>query len=83
MPADIKSELESALASAKAKLDSGNAAELKAAKDELEAKSHKLAEALYKQAAGQQAGASGAQGSSAGSKSSDPNVVDAEFEDGK
>jgi molecular chaperone DnaK len=83
VPADIKSELESALASAKAKLDSGNADELKAAKDELEAKSHKLAEALYKQAAGQQAGASGAQGSSAGSKSNDPNVVDAEFEDGK
>jgi molecular chaperone DnaK len=83
VPADIKSELESALASAKAKLDSGDAAELKAAKDELEAKSHKLAEALYKQAAaGQQAGAS-AQGSAGGQKSSDPNVVDAEFEDNK
>jgi molecular chaperone DnaK len=83
VPAEIKSELESALASAKAKLDSGNADELKAAKDELEAKSHKLAEALYKQAAGQQAGASSGPQGSAGSKSSDPNVVDAEFEDGK
>ncbi|WP_141736587.1 molecular chaperone DnaK [Oligoflexus tunisiensis] len=83
VPADIKSDLESALAAAKAKLDSGSAEELKAAKDELEAKSHKLAEALYKQAAGQQAGASSAQGSTGGQKSSDPNVVDAEFEDNK
>ncbi|HYX38076.1 MAG TPA: molecular chaperone DnaK [Oligoflexus sp.] len=84
VPADIKSDLESALASAKSKLNSTDAAELKAAKDELEAKSHNLAEALYKQAAGGQQGASssGPQGA-AGSKSSDPNVVDAEFEDGK
>ena len=81
--ASIKSEVENALASAKAKLNSTDAAELKSARDELEAKSHKLAEALYKQAAGQQAGASGAQGGPAGGKSSDPNVVDAEFEDGK
>ncbi|MCX6131135.1 MAG: Hsp70 family protein, partial [Proteobacteria bacterium] len=83
VPADLKAELESALSAARAKLESTNAAELKAAKDNLEAKSHKLAEVLYKQAsAGQQAGATGGPNPGAG-KSSDPNVVDAEFEDGK
>ncbi|MFY7929349.1 MAG: molecular chaperone DnaK [Oligoflexus sp.] len=79
---DVKSEVESALAAAKSKLDSGDAEQLKAAREQLEAKSHKLAEALYKQA-GTQAGAQAGGPSQGGSKSSDPNVVDAEFEDNK
>ena len=81
VPADVKAELEASLTQARSKLDSGVVEELKAAHQELEAKSHKLAEVLYKDAgaAGQQPGAS----ASGGAKSSDPNVVDAEFEDNK
>lgn len=83
IPADIRSEVENALAQAKSKLDVNDADVLKATREELEAKSHRLAEALYKQAGGQ-AGASGAQNPGSGrNKSSDPNVVDAEFEDNK
>lgn len=80
--ADVKSDVESALAQAKSKLDSTVLEDLKSAKENLEAKSHKLAEALYKQASqGQQAG--GPQADAGARPSQDPNVVDAEFEDQK
>jgi molecular chaperone DnaK len=82
IPADLKSEMESAIATAKEKLNSEDVDTLKAAKEELEAKSHKLAEAVYKQASEQQGGAQAGQqpGGDAGGKADD-NVVDAEFEE--
>ncbi|NRA64325.1 MAG: molecular chaperone DnaK [Pseudobacteriovorax sp.] len=85
--AEIKAEIESALSVAKEKLGSTDVAELNAAREELESKTHKLAELMY-QKAGAEAnpqGGPGAQpgGTSGGSDKSDPNVVDAEFEDGK
>lgn len=83
---ELKNEIETAIGSAKEKLNSDDSSQIIAAKEELEAKSHKLAEALYKQAPQQEAAP---QGATAGQKDSgsgpdhDPNVVDAEFEDGK
>ena len=83
VPADVKSEVETALSSAKAKLDSTDVKELQSAKENLETKSHKLAEVLYKQASADQ-GAGADAGAGAGSRPQhDPNVVDAEFEDQK
>ncbi len=87
VPEDLKKDLEDAVTEAKSKLDSGDAAALKTARETLEQKSHKLAEIIYKQAQ-QEGGTQGASsqdasGASAGDKKDkDPNVVDAEFEDG-
>lgn len=88
LPADVKSEVETALTQAKAKLDSTDLKELQSAKENLETKSHKLAEVLYKQAsadqgAGAGAGEAGAGAGASGRPQHDPNVVDAEFEDQK
>ncbi|RYZ50254.1 MAG: molecular chaperone DnaK, partial [Proteobacteria bacterium] len=83
IPADVKSEVESALTAAKAKLDSTDVKELTAAKENLEAKSHKLAEVLYKQAGADQAPGAGDAGAGGSRPAHDPNVVDAEFEDQK
>ncbi|MEY4631605.1 MAG: hypothetical protein RIQ81_1725 [Pseudomonadota bacterium] len=83
LPTDLKSEVESAVATAKTKLDSEDAEVIEAAKAELEAKMHKLAEQLYKtaQAAGGEA-SKGADGAApGGAKKSDSDVVDAEYED--
>lgn len=81
VPADVKSDVESALTQAKAKLDSTDVKELQAARENLETKSHKLAELLYKQASADQGAA---EGDASGSRPQhDPNVVDAEFEDQK
>jgi len=80
--ADVKGEIEIEVAAAKEKLKSGDVEQIKAAKASLEAKTHKMAEQLYKkQAAGASAGAGDAAGQAASDKK-DPNVVDAEFEDG-
>ncbi|RZA23101.1 MAG: molecular chaperone DnaK, partial [Proteobacteria bacterium] len=84
VPADVKSDLESALTAAKSKLDSNSPEELKTARETLEQKSHKLAEILYKQASADQgAGAGQGPGAGQGQAQHDPNVVDAEFEDQK
>ena len=85
VPAEMKSDIESAISDAKSKLDSQDLDALKAAKDGLQAKTHKLAEIMYQQAGGAQgAGQPGASTDGAASqKNDDPNVVDAEFEDGK
>jgi molecular chaperone DnaK len=81
IPDDMKAEVESALTQAKAKLTSENAEELKAAREALEAKTHKLAELIYKQSADKQgASATGAADGAKSSANKDPNVVDAEFE---
>lgn len=80
----MKKELEEAVATAKSKLNSTDLSELKAAREELEKKSHKMAEAMYKQAQSQQAsggGASSSAGAAEGPGKKDPNVVDAEFEE--
>jgi len=87
VPADVKSDVESALSQAKSKLDSSDLKELQAAKENLESKSHKLAEVLYKQAGADQGAGAGAGADAGGAGGSrpqhDPNVVDAEFEDQK
>lgn len=80
LPADLKGEVESAVAAAKTKLDSEDASVIEAAKSELESKMHKLAEQLYKSA--QASGEAGkAEGGETGKKKSDSDVVDAEYED--
>ncbi len=83
VPAELKSEIETALATAKEKLNSTNADELNAAKAELEAKTHKLAEVMYQQAGAKAGDATPGEEQGGDSAKTDPNVVDAEFEDGK
>jgi molecular chaperone DnaK len=81
-----KSDVESALASAKKTLEgSPSASELKAAHEKLTQASHKLAEVLYKAnaaqaAAGQGAPSAQADGTSSGAKK-DEGVIDAEYVD--
>ena len=79
----LKKDVEDAVAQAKNKLDSGDVEALKAAKESLEATSHKLAEALYKGADQAGASAAGSEGAAkdSGPSKSDPNVVDAEFDE--
>jgi molecular chaperone DnaK len=84
-PAELKSEIETAVSEAKSKLDSEDYDTLVKARENLETRVHKLAELIYKAAgasAGSDAGAAaGAPG--AGSATADKgNVVDAEYEDG-
>jgi len=83
VPADLKSEIQSAIASAKEKLNSTNLDELNAAKAALEAKTHKLAEVMYQQAGAHAKDAAPGTEPGGHTGKSDPNVVDAEFEDGK
>lgn len=85
LPNDLKEEMESAINTAKSKLD-GDVPTLKAAKTEFEAKLHKLTEHVYKQAGAQQGQAQGGQAEGSqqtqSDSKSDDNVVDAEFEEG-
>lgn len=82
LPQDLRSDVESALANAKEKLASNEADVLKRAKDDLEAKTHKLAEAIYKKAAEKQGAAGQGDATKAQREPSGDNVVDAEFEEG-
>jgi molecular chaperone DnaK len=82
LPADLKSEVEAAVAQAKSKQNSEDVQVLVQAKSDFEAKLHKLSEFVYKNA--QQQGADKKQSSTASSGASskpEDNVVDAEFED--
>jgi molecular chaperone DnaK len=79
VPAELKAEVEAELKNAKEVLDSQDLEKLKNAKDQLEKRSHKLAEIIYQQSSGQQAGSASQE---APKKDKDPNVVDAEFEEG-
>jgi len=94
----VKSEIEAAVAKAKQALDSDDVSALKAAAEELEKSSHKLAEALYKKAQAEQAssGGGGSDDSAASAsangaagatnsdgESGDDDVVDADFEEVK
>lgn len=88
VPADMKSELEKAVAEAKSKLTSKDTETLKKAKEEFEAKMHKLSEHIYKNAAASGQGAPGGQNAGPqenpgqGQKSEKADdVVDAEFSD--
>jgi len=88
--AAAKSNIEDALKDAKAVLDSGDAARIKAALDRLTNAQHKLAEAMYAKAsrgAGQPGDAGAAAGDGNGSTSGKPggrdDVVDADFEEVK
>ena len=87
LPADAKTEVEAALAEAKEAVDSADNDKVVAARDKLQAASHKLAEAMYGQpgaggAPGADAGA-GAPGADAGAAggSAEGDVIDAEFEE--
>lgn len=82
IPEDMFKDVEQAVKKAKDQLSSTDAAVLAKAKEELEAKTHKLAEAIYKKAAEKQGASAGADGQAAGKKPADENVVDAEFEEG-
>jgi molecular chaperone DnaK len=71
-----KSALESAIASLKAAIDSGNTATMKSASEALTQARHKVAEALYKQAGAGSAPGGPAPGGEA--KASEGDVIDAE-----
>jgi molecular chaperone DnaK len=80
VPAEMKSDIEAEIASAKEKLTSEDVDAINAAKTSLEEKSHKLAELLYQQAgADQQGGADAGQANAQPAQDAD-DVVDAEFE---
>ncbi len=89
--ADVADDVKKAIETAKPVLDSDDIDKIKAATDELEKKSHKLAEALYKKAQAEAAASQAAQsgnGADAGSQSDsggsdDDSVVDADFEEVK
>jgi molecular chaperone DnaK len=78
------SNIESALAEAKGKLESNDADEINRAYDNLVKATHKLAEIMYQQASSQQGGGqpgnTGAAGASAGASGGD-DVIDADFVD--
>jgi molecular chaperone DnaK len=81
VPAEAKTDIESALVEAKSKLDSEDRDVLVAAREALEKKFHKMAEELYKNVGAQGATAQpGATGQ--GPKASKDDVVDAEYEEG-
>ncbi len=88
LAAELKAPVEEAVKTAKAKLDSQDATELKATLEELTKASHKMAEELYKQGAAQPTpdGAPASPGQPGEGKAADggdkpDDVVDAEFEE--
>ena len=83
VPADLKSDLDAAISSAKEKAASNDLEAINAAKSELEAKTHKLAELMYKQSSAQPGADAGAHGHAGGAskQESEEDVVDAEFEE--
>ena len=84
VPADLKTDLDSALSDAKANLDCGDQEKLVKVHGELESRVHKLSEIIYKSAAGASAaGGEAPTGDAAASGTADKStVVDAEYEDG-
>jgi molecular chaperone DnaK len=87
----VKSAIEAAVSKTKSAMEGSDADAIKAAVDELQTASHKLAEAMYQQAAAGAEGGPGAAGGAgagqAGSASTsarpDEDVVDADFEEVK
>jgi molecular chaperone DnaK len=78
--ASVKSEVETAIAAAKEKLDSDETEELTAASQTLAQAAMKIGEAMYGSAA---AGEAAEQATSADASNDDENVVDADFEEVK
>jgi len=84
LDAEVKSGIEAALEKARKALEGDDAAAMRAAAEELNQASHKLAEAMYAKASQQQAQQDPAQPSpESGETRSDDNVVDADFEEVK
>ena len=77
-PADVKSEVEAALAEAKKALDGTDTEAIKAAGERLQNAGHKLAEIVYSDTNEQASGTSGASGAQATGNTDD--VVDADYE---
>ncbi len=88
LDAEVKAGIEASLEKAKKALEGEDAAAMRAAAEELNQASHKLAEAMYAKAAQQQAQQDPAQQQTPppgadGGKPKDNNVVDADFEEVK
>jgi len=84
LDAEVKSGIEGALEKAKKALEGDDAAAMRAAAEELNQASHKLAEAMYAKASQQQAQQDPTQPPpESGDTRSDDNVVDADFEEVK
>ncbi len=84
LDAEVKSGIEAALEKAKKALEGDDAAAMRAAAEELNQASHKLAEAMYAKASQQQAQQDPTQPPpESGDTNSDDNVVDADFEEVK
>ena len=88
----VKSAIEAAVSKTKSAMESSDTDTIKAAMEEMQTASHKLAEAMYQQAAAGAGGGPGAAGGSAGagqagaagtSARPDEDVVDADFEEVK
>ena len=77
-PADVKSEVEAAVADAKKALDGTDTEAIKAAGERLQNAGHKLAEIVYSDTNEQASGTSGASGAQATGNTDD--VVDADYE---
>ncbi len=82
IPAEAKSSLEAAIASARADLESDDAARMDAGRQRLEQEMHKVSEVLYK-AAGAAPGAEGADAAAGGAKKNGDDVIDAEYTEEK
>jgi molecular chaperone DnaK len=82
IPADLKQQVEQAVAEVKQNMTSENVLSIRQATERLQQAASRIAEALTR-AASQGAGGSGGQAGSSGdgSRSADDNVVDAEFEE--
>ena len=84
LDAEVKSSIEAALEKAKKALEGDDAAAMRAAAEELNQASHRLAEAMYAKASQQQAQQDPTQPTpEAGETKPDDNVVDADFEEVK
>ena len=84
LDAEVKSGIEAALEKAKKALEGDDAAAMRAAAEELNQASHKLAEAMYAKASQQQAQQDPTQPQpESGETRADDNVVDADFEEVK
>jgi molecular chaperone DnaK len=82
IPADVKSSLEAAISSAKADLESEDAARMDAGRQRLEQEMHRVSEALYKATGGQPGAEGGSAGEGAAKKGGD-DVIDAEYTEEK
>ncbi|MEU3710524.1 molecular chaperone DnaK [Streptomyces catenulae] len=83
VPAEVKTEVETAVGELKEKLKGEDSAEIRTATEKVAAVSQKLGQAMYAdaQAAGADAGAAGAAGAGAGEAKAEDDVVDAEIVD--